>query len=140
MANSTSWRPAWWKDDKHESAWSRIKDALRRDWDQTKKDLHLGGHELNQSLTDTLRQASGEQSIPPIDQANPPKIIGDWDEAELPLGYGVGARHEFGQQHSSWDNELEGKLRSGWEDPGHEGRKNWDDVKGIVKRGWESGG
>jgi hypothetical protein len=32
--------------DSHESLWDRAMDALRRDWDQTKKDLHLGPREL----------------------------------------------------------------------------------------------
>lgn len=140
MANSTGWRPHWWKEESHGSAWDRVKEALRRDWDQTKKDLHIGGHELNQNVKDTVRQATGKQSIPPIDQANPPKVIGDWDEAEMPLGYGFGARREFGDEHSTWNNDVESKLRSGWEDPSHEGRRDWDDVKGIVKRGWETGG
>lgn len=140
MASSTHWRPAWWKEDKHEGAWSRVKEAFRRDWDQTKKDLHIGGHELNQGVKDTVRQAVGKQSLPPIDQANPPKVIGDWDEAEIPLGYGYGARREFGQEHPSWDEDIERKLRSDWEDPRNDDRRDWADVKGIIKRGWETGG
>ena len=44
------WQPAWWNDN-HASAWDRVKEAMRRDWEQTKHDLHIkGGHELNQDI------------------------------------------------------------------------------------------
>jgi hypothetical protein len=139
MVISTGWRPKWWHEDTHGSAWSRVKEALRRDWDQTKKDLHIGGHELNQSVTDTVKQAAGKQPLPLSDKPNPPKVIGDWDEAELPLGYGYSARREYGQKHADWSDELEGKLKSEWEDPQNTGRRDWDDVKPIVRHGWDKG-
>ncbi len=31
-------RPQWWTD-QHTSTWDRVKEALRRDWEQTKADL-----------------------------------------------------------------------------------------------------
>ena len=57
----SKWRPSWWSDEVHGSAWERAQEAMRRDWAQTKHDLHLGGHEMNQSLTDTLKQAAGQE-------------------------------------------------------------------------------
>jgi hypothetical protein len=59
-----------------------MKGALRRDWEQTKKDLHLGGRELNQSLKDTVKQMIGKQRIPAYDRANPPKLIGNLDKKQ----------------------------------------------------------
>ena len=39
------WQPAWWKEE-HAGAWDRVKEAMRRDWEQTRHDLHVkGGHE-----------------------------------------------------------------------------------------------
>jgi hypothetical protein len=140
MAISTgSWRPSWWTEETHGSAWERVKEALRRDWEQTKKDLHLGGHELNQGLTDTLKQATGKQSIPPDDGPNPPKVIGDWDDIELPMGYGYNARQYYGTQHSDWDDELEGKLKTEWESAKATGHRGWNDVKQFVRHGYERG-
>ena len=41
------WQPAWWNEG-HASAWDRVKEAMRRDWEQTKQDMKMkGGHELN---------------------------------------------------------------------------------------------
>jgi hypothetical protein len=58
--------PAWWTD-KHASAWDRVKDALERDWEQTKADFSSrSGAKLNQGVADTLKQAAGEESIPPL--------------------------------------------------------------------------
>ena len=128
------WKPNWWTAD-HGSAWERTKEALKRDWEQTKKDLHAGGKNLGQNVDDTVAQAAGAVPIPAPDQNNPAHVIGNWDEVELPLGYGYGARSQYGTQHPKWTNEIEGKLRSEW-DGDKTGRK-WDDVKSFVRRGYE---
>jgi len=45
--------------------WERIKEALQRDWDQTKFDLGLsGGQELHQEVSSTLKQAVGSEPPP----------------------------------------------------------------------------
>jgi hypothetical protein len=136
MANSGSWRPAWWTEETHGSAWERVKEALHRDWEQTKKDLHLGGHELNHTAKDTVKQATGKQGIPVNDGPNPPKVIGDWDDVELPMGYGYNARQQYGSEHHDWDDKLEGKLRSEWESPENAPQRGWDDVKQVVRHGY----
>ena len=69
-------KPAWWTD-AHTSSWEQAKEALRRDWIQTKHDLHVGGHELNQTAMDTLGQSVGEIAMPPIDVANRPTVVTD---------------------------------------------------------------
>ena len=59
----------------------------------------------------------------------------DWDDVEMPLGYGYGARSQFGAQHPTWNNEIEGKLRTEWD--GSKASRKWDEVKGYVRRGYE---
>lgn len=134
---STTWHPSWWNDS-HVSAWERIKEAIRRDWEQTKHDLHLsGGHELNQGVEDTLKQAANQQAIPPDDRPNPPKVIGSWDDVEVPLGYGYGARQRYGAEHPAWNDGVEKTLRTEWELGRAQAAPGWDDVKGWVRHGYE---
>ena len=49
-----------------------VVDALKRDWEQTKADLPgLQGKDLHQHVTDTVKQAAGDQPIPPKGKPNP---------------------------------------------------------------------
>lgn len=134
------WHPKWWTKEQHESNWERIKDALKRDWEQTKVDLKGQGKDLDQDIDDTLKQAVGTDAIPPLGVANAPggtplNPQKKWDEVEHSFKYGVGARHYYGSEHKVWDDRLENKLKSEWEtDPGH---GTWNDVKAFVRRGWE---
>jgi hypothetical protein len=126
--------PGWWNDN-HSSAWERAKEALRRDWEQTKADVGAGGHELNQSVGDTLKQASGQQPTPPGNRPNPPDtqpLI--WDEAEPSVRYGYGAA--LHHTTSQWDEALEGRLRQDWETTLTD--TPWVKVKHAVRRGWDS--
>jgi hypothetical protein len=110
--------PSWWTSG-DTNGWDRVREALQRDWDQTKHDLHVGGHELNQGLTDTVEQAAGRSPMPPIDKANPPKVVGRWEDAEMPIGYGYAARNHR-------------RLASDW-DTG----RPWDEVRIYVRHGYE---
>ena len=71
------------------------------------------------------------------DRPNPPKVIGSWDDVELPLGYGFGARVEFGNAHAVWTRELEDKLKREWEAGSSKTGRPWTDVREQVKRGYE---
>ncbi len=63
--------PTWWTG-QDDSVWDRIKEALKRDWEQTKADLSIDtGRELRQSAVDTLRQALGLTPLPLPHQPNP---------------------------------------------------------------------
>lgn len=131
MATMKNWKPSWWKDETHGSAWDRVREAMSRDWQQTKHDLHMGGHELNQSAKDTVKQMSGKEEIR-ADQPNPPKVIGSFDDVEMPLGYGYGAQTQY--PHKRFDD-VEQSLRSDWDQT--KTGKNWDDVRDYVRRGYE---
>ena len=96
------WQPKWWTKDQHESNWERVKDALKRDWEQTKVDLKGQGSDLDQDVDDTVKQAVGKDVIPPMGQANVPggtpavdTKSRKWDDVESPFKYGVGARHQL---------------------------------------------
>jgi hypothetical protein len=132
-----SWQPKWWKQEDHGSAWSRVREAMKRDWEQTKKDLHAGGHELNQKVSDTVKQVSGKENIPPFDKANPPKVIGNWDDVEFPVGYGYGAHKKYGTDFPQWNDRLESTLKSEWDSGKSQTHKEWNDVKRWVRHGYE---
>jgi hypothetical protein len=135
-----AFQPKWWST-QHATQWETLKDALRRDWEQTKADLHLGGRDLNQGLRDTLDQAAGAEPAPPRDVANFDAATNGrhltWDYAEPPLRYGVGARDQFGALHMEWDTELESKLQADWEASRGAANGTWADVKLIVRHGYE---
>ena len=122
--------PKWWNEE-HESTWTRVKAAMKRDWEQTKADVSSKGRELDQDVDDTIKQAAGKQPIPPLSQAN--RDDDDWDRAEEGYRYGVGARSQYGSQE--WDDRLEGKLRDEWGDL--KSGRTWDEVKASVRRGWD---
>jgi hypothetical protein len=125
--------------------WDRVKEAVRRDWQQTKHDLHLGGHELGQKVGDTLKQSSGTEDIPSINDPNPRKIIGElpgeWETVAHSVEYGYSARHQFAAAHAEWDDVLDHELRAEWESAPPAGRMSglWDDAKPHVRHGYNYG-
>jgi len=128
-------KPKWWTES-HGSQWDNLRDALQRDWEQTKKDLHAGGTELNQSIGNTLKQAAGGEAIP---WSYAPAAEGSdhsWANAEQSLMYGVGARHQYGAQHAVWDEKLEAMLKTDWESMDGPQNQKWDDVKALVRHGY----
>ena len=129
---NSQWHASYWNEAKHGNAWDRAKEALKRDWAQTKADLHVdSGKELRQAVTDTVKQAAGRETIPPMNQPNPP----DFEKVEPAVAYGFGAREEYGQKFSQWDEKLETKLSGEW-DASQTGMK-FDEAKPFVRRGWE---
>jgi hypothetical protein len=137
MSGSKQWHPEWHKGE-YADGWERVKEAVRRDWQQTEHDLHLGGHELNQGASDTMKQAAGKAPIPSINQANPPKVIGDmsgeWERVEPPVAYGYSARQHFGDK--GWDDGLEGDLRREWESPANAASGDWEQVRRFIRYGY----
>jgi len=59
-------QPSWWNN-MHSSAWERVSEAFRRDWEQTKADFSVTkGRDLNQNVTDTVKQVVGKDGVPPL--------------------------------------------------------------------------
>jgi len=133
----STWRPSWWSNEVHGSAWDRAKEALRRDWSQTKHDLHVGGHEMNQDVSDTLNQAAGKKHLPDINEANPPRVIGEWTDAEVPYRYGHAAQLYFGARYPTWSPELEAKLKTEWITAEDAASHEWEAARRFVRRGYE---
>jgi uncharacterized membrane protein YqiK len=86
MSPTATPRPTWWND-AYTSDWDRVKEALRRDWEQTKSDFSVGhAVELNQSLTDTIKQAVGDAPVPPPmvkTRADSPSEVADQVEKNM---------------------------------------------------------
>ena len=125
--------PKWWNEE-HESTWTRVKAAMKRDWEQTKADISSKGRDLDQDMGDTVKQAAGKQEIPPPREPNL-DVVNDWDDIEDGYRYGVGARSQYGSHYSEWDERLESKLRGDWGDM--KTTRTWEQVKAAVRRGWE---
>ena len=140
-------RPAWWSN-QHDSAWERTKEALRRDWEQTKNDITGGGHDLNQDASETFRQAQGKEPIPPRNVPNPPdagdlkahakkaekeakKEARRWERSEDAVQYGFGAGLD---RNRDW-NVAETDLRNEWSTLDRD--RGWDDVRDDVRYGWD---
>jgi hypothetical protein len=131
-------------DDKHHNGqgpgtWDRIKEALRRDWEQTKHEFSSkAGHELNQDIGDTLKQAAGKQPIPEDGRANPPRVIDTWDNAEQAIQFGYEAAGYYRDAHGEWSNSLDSTLADRWKET-HANGRDWSDVKNYVRHGFEYG-
>ena len=134
MQNTKDFQAKWWDEKKHGSAWDRVKDAFKRDWEQTKADVSSGGKELNQNVADTVKQAAGTEAIPPQSQPNPG---GKWEAVEPAVSYGYGAKHEFGDKHPKWTDDLDKQLSNDWKSD--DKTKKWEDVRPYVRRGFEFG-
>ena len=53
----------------HDDAKDNAKEALKRDWEQTKSDMPgMEGKDLDQDVDDTVKQAAGKEPIPGDDQ------------------------------------------------------------------------
>jgi len=127
------WTPTYWKAATHGSSWDRVKEALARDWAQTKSDLTDDGKDLRQGVGNTVRQATGKEEIPPVGQPNSGRA---WNEAETAVRYGVGAHQQYGSQYPRWSDELEVKLSTEWDEPAT-GRP-FHEVRADVRRGWDA--
>ncbi|HEY4243907.1 MAG TPA: hypothetical protein VGM88_29035 [Kofleriaceae bacterium] len=127
--------PKWWKTE-HTGAWDRVKDALHRDWEQTKSDLTRGkaGTDLDQGVGDTVRQAAGTEPIPG-DAKRGTEVA--WEGVEDAYRFGVGARHQYGRDHVVWDNGLDARLATDW--GALNAARTWAEAKPHVRRGWDAG-
>jgi hypothetical protein len=135
---STNWRPAWWSEDVHGSAWARVKEGMRRDWLDTTHDLGLGIRELEHGATNGGERALAERRAPTSAGPGSPPVVGEWGEAEIPYGYGYAARFEYGEQYPSWSEALEQTLKEEWVVAhDHDNDQHWERIRGFVRRGYD---
>jgi len=132
----TGTNPSWWNDS-HNSAWDRTKDAMRRDWEQTRHDFgSTHARDLDQDVDNTVKQAVGAERIP---AGNQPNRDDDWSAHEPAVRYGYGAYGQYGRENDrevQWGDSVEGKLKQEWSDLKH--GRTWDEAKDAVRRGWDS--
>lgn len=140
---NSSAQPTWWSDDLS-SGWSRVREAMERDWEQTRHDLgDRRARDIDQNVDDTVRQAAGTQDIPPEGVANedgmhqkPLRVSDDRDRYTEALRYGYGAANAgVYTDHRAWDDKLESKLREEWDDL--KSGRTWDEVKDAVRSSFE---
>jgi hypothetical protein len=121
--------PTWWETE-NDSAWSRVKNAFKRDWDQTKHDMGGDEPETNQSVGHTLKQAAGKEAIPP-------RHYPTFDELEPAYRYGYGARTHYGEEYPEWDDELEARLREEWGELEPSRRAAWEEDREAIQHAWD---
>jgi hypothetical protein len=119
--------PQWWTKE-NDSAWERVKEAFKRDWDQTKHDMGGRQPDTAQNVNDTVKQASGNQPIPPRGEPV-------YEKAEPAYRFGYGARAYYGNRFSTWDDKLETELQRDWRSTNPQG--NWDEDVEYIRQGWE---
>src|ERR1700744_4038980 len=130
MTTTTKYKnPTWWETE-NDSAWDRVKDAFKRDWDQTKHDFGGKEPDTGQNIGNTARQAAGKEAIPPRHQPT-------YEEIEPAYRYGYGARAQYGDEYQEWDDELEARLRDEWTSLDPARKRFWDADRDAIRYGWE---
>jgi hypothetical protein len=121
--------PTWWTKE-NDSSWENVKAAMKRDWDQTKHDLGGKEPDTNQKTGNTVRQAEGKEAIPPRHQPA-------YDEGEPASRFGHGARTKYGKEHQAWNDGLENRLKSEWEQIEPSRKQTWMQDRAAIRYGWE---
>lgn len=124
----TQKQPKWWTQE-HDSAWDRIKDAFKRDWDQTKHDFGGDEPDTEQHVSDTVGQAMGSNPIPP-------RGVMSEEGAEYAYRFGYGARLKYGKDHPSWDEEMEERLAADYLSANPDSDNEWEEQRDLVRAGW----
>jgi hypothetical protein len=119
--------PKWWNKE-HDSGWDRVKAAFKRDWDQTKHDFGGKQPDTDQNVGDTVKQASGKEPIPP-------RGAPIYDETEDAYRFGYGARSQYRQKFSNWDDRLENQLKQDWTETYND--RDWNSYRDSIRRGWD---
>ena len=106
-----------WHTDEDNSTWDRIKAAMKNDWEQTKNDFGSDkARDMDQDVDDTIKQAFNADDA--------------FENREQALRFGVAARRQFGNVHSTWNNDLDNQLRSDY--PG-----DYDADRGHIRYGYD---
>ena len=76
-------QPSWWNEEKHGSAWDRVKQAMKRDWEQTKNDVgSKKAADLDQE-TVAARELREARCVMPADRRLQPRRRCDGDCVQL---------------------------------------------------------
>jgi hypothetical protein len=121
--------PKWWTKE-NDSGWDRVKAAFKRDWDETKHDMGGNQPETRQNANDTVKQATGNQPIPPRGQPV-------YEKAEPAYRFGYGARSQYGKRYSSWNSDLEKELKRDWSETNGNRDTDWDSQSEYIHAGWD---
>jgi hypothetical protein len=121
--------PKWWNEE-NDSAWDHVKEAMKRDWDQTKHDFGGDEPDTDQNVNNTVRQASGKEAIPPRREPT-------YEELEPAYRFGYGARSKYGTNYPDWDAELETNLKRDWETIAPERKQTWMQDRAAIRYGWD---
>jgi hypothetical protein len=119
--------PNWWTTE-NDSSWEKVKAAFKRDWDQTKHDFGGRQPDTAQNVNDTVKQASGNQPIPP--RGTPV-----YEKIEPAYRFGYGARSYYSQKYPKWDTKLEAELQRDWQASYPQG--NWGEDVEYIRYGWD---
>jgi hypothetical protein len=119
--------PSWWTNE-NDSAWDRVKEAFQRDWDQTKHDFGGKQPDTAQNVGNTVKQASGNEPIPP--RGTPA-----YEKFEPAYRFGYGAKSYYRQKFPKWDANLERQLQRDWAASYPQGV--WDEDVLYIRRGWD---
>jgi hypothetical protein len=119
--------PNWWTTE-NDSSWEKVKAAFKRDWDQTKHDFGGKQPDTEQNVNDTVKQASGNQPIPP-------RGVPVYEKIEPAYRFGYGAKSHYGKKYSKWDAQLETELQRDWQASYPQG--NWRDDVEYIRYGWD---
>ncbi|MFZ2491950.1 MAG: hypothetical protein WA208_10740 [Thermoanaerobaculia bacterium] len=113
-------KPTWYTNE-HDSGWDRVKTAFRRDWEQTKHDFGSNtARDLDQDVDDTVKQAVGTQHSSET----------GFERHEPAFRFGYAAKRQYGSQHSSWNDDLDSRLRNDYGD-------DYDRDRDSIRRAYE---
>ena len=101
------WHPSYWVKDTHDSRWEKVKAALQHDWESVKQ-------EAGMAVT------------------KPPH----WVDAEAGVRYGYGAQLQYGATHEKWNDLLEVRLSTEWDEV--RTGKPFSAVRAFVRHGWSA--
>lgn len=124
--NHNQYPQTWKKVD--DSAWERVKAAFKRDWDQTKHHFGAKNPDTDQGVGDTIKQAAGAAPIPPPG-------VPAFDEVEPAYRFGYAAKSHYGEQYSTWNPELEARLKQDWKT--FSPTRPWDVDAEYIRHGWD---
>jgi hypothetical protein len=109
-------RPNWYKDE-HDSAWDRIKNAFKNDWEQTKNDFgSRTARDLDQDVDDTVKQAAGSDDA--------------LENHEQAFRFGYAAQQNYRRDYPDWNDDLDGRLRSDY-------GTDYDRDRNYIRRAYE---